>query len=356
MSRFMAGLAWPDVLSGDEPHESDLLIVCAGYEDRAHAVLERLPRSSRPQTILIHYVKGPEEDNDAYDKMKKTFRERSIVPVEIEYDFRKSKEFADQFALTLKGVNTDVESRIWVDVSGLTTYGICIVLEACRRLCSFRPVRILYVEAKSYYPTELEYIKYAKSKDKETLSLPSSLTAETSDVLILDEFSGYFLKSDPTCLILFAGYQKHRSVAVIEAVNPSKVVIVYGAPPDKGNRWRIDMSRDVHEALVTERIRAEEEVSTLDVEPTLELIEKYYDMLCDDHNICICSNCSKMQTVAVFLAWERNRDVQLAFPLPMHYLPRRSSKGSGRLYQFDLPYLPGLIAGAREPSSTRVKV
>lgn len=348
MKTIASGLLWSDVSPNDQPQGRDLLILCAGYEDRAHALLDRLPTDARAAVLLVHYVQGPEKDDGAHLRMRKALSLRGLAFKEVGYDFRKSKEFARCFAETLGKFDLGADSRIWVDVSGLTTYGICIVLEGCRRLQGFRPVTVMYVEARSYYPTKSEYLKYAKGADRGTLSLPPSLTAETSDVLILDEFSGYVLKSDPTCLMLFAGYQKHRSVAVIESVNPGKVVIVYGVPPNSGNRWRADMSKSVHEALLTERIRAEERVSTLDVDETVRLIESYYAMLCDDHNMCICSTCSKMQTVGVYLAWERYRDIQLAFPLPLQYLHKRSSKGAGDMHLYRLPFLPGLMSGASQ--------
>ncbi len=67
------------------------------------------------------------------------------------------------------------------------------------------------------------------------------------------------------------------------------------------------------------------------------MLNKFYGFMFADHNIAVAPICSKMQGVACYLFWERYRDVQLVFPLPVSYLPRRFSAGVGETYQFALP-------------------
>jgi hypothetical protein len=109
-------------------------------------------------------------------------------------------------------------------------------------------------------------------------------------------------------------------------------------------QWREELSRKLHSDLFANVTRAEESMVTIDIPGLCNLLEHYYSMLYDDMSIVVCPINSKLQTVASYLFWERFRDVQLCFPLPVQYLPSRSSVGSGQVFISTLPPVPQVAA------------
>lgn len=154
-----------------------------------------------------------------------------------------------------------------------------------------------------------------------------------------------------TCLVVFAGYEAHRSLGVVDELNPSKLVLVFGRPDREDLGWRLGWSEEIHGELKKTRPTAKEIVSTLDPMESVRLLSTYYDYLFADHNVAVAPICSKMQCVGCYLFWERFRDVQLVFPLPITYLPKEFSMGVGRTFLFELPRateLAGLVPSAFE--------
>ena len=325
----------------DMLHDCDLFLFTAGFEYRALSLLRNAWCSEIPNTLIIRYSSDIEENNTSYEKALRILDERKNEKqhiLETTYSTKNAADFEKKLEDKLKALALNAKGEIWLDVSGLPTVGICIALRILRQLYPLKVIRIFYTEAEDYFPTEKEYLAYSKNhKANELDRLPPSLTAEMSETLILDTFAGYTIRKDPTCLILYAGYEKHRSIGVIENINPAKVVIVYGSPGRDDLQWRTAMSRNLHATMISERVRAEEVVSTLDIDANITLLNKYYEMLYDDHSICIAPICSKMQAVAAYLLWERYRDIQLAFPLPVKYLPKRFTLKEGLTYSTIIP-------------------
>ena len=139
-----------------------------------------------------------------------------------------------------------------------------------------------------------------------------------------------------TCLVVFAGYEAHRSLGVVDELNPSKLVLVFGRPERRELEWRLSWSQEIHGLLRKARPTADEIVSTLDPMESLALLNRYYDYLFADHNVAVSPICSKMQCVGCYLFWERYRDVQLVFPLPITYLPKVFSTGYQQTFVFRL--------------------
>lgn len=153
---------------------------------------------------------------------------------------------------------------------------------------------------------------------------------------MLQSFSGHRSKEGVSCLAVFAGYEVHRTAGVIDNINPSMLLLLYGKPGDEKLRWRLDLSRSLHRKFESTRRTAVEEVSTLHLNESIEVLELYYQYLFEDYDFTIAPVCSKMQVVATFLFWERYREVQLVFPLPIGYATELSPKGVGRTFITEL--------------------
>ncbi len=321
-----------------ELKSSDLVIVASGFEDRSLHFIKNSWHKDINNLLLVRY-KFLSENEESYNKVKKiieTNKHDSLIMKEASLDTKKPLEFEKEFKLALEKYNLPAKGSVWFDISGIPTFSICLILSIIRKNNPLMEINIVYTEAEEYFPTEIEYSKLNKKNKYDRL--PDSLTLEMSENIIYDTFSGFTIRTDQTCLILFAGYEKHRSVGVIENINPSKIALFYGKPRNPKLKWRLELSKELHSYLKIDRVISEETVSTLDVNKIYRLLEDYYDMLYPDHNICISPINSKMQAIATYLIWEKYKDIQLVFPMPISYLPNRFSKGAGNTFHLIMPY------------------
>lgn len=305
-----------------------ILIISAGFEDRARRVLELLKATLPLRIILVKYPEGIKENDANYARMKALLHKSPVLidVREVVLDPRHPDDYLHNLKSPLVDWRPDAVGEIWIDISALPMQGICSTLAATRESNPALPVRVLYTEAAEYYPS-LSEINNAGI---------SAMSLEMSDNLIPKHFGGSS-GAGATCLIVFAGYEKHRSVGVIDELNPSKLVLIYGRPERKKLQWRLDWSKKLHKLIKDERPTASEVVPTFDPMISFRKLSEYYEFLFSDHTITVAPICSKMQCVACYLFWERYRDVQLVFPLPISYLPKRFSDGARTTFQFELP-------------------
>jgi hypothetical protein len=323
-----------------------ILIVTAGFESRARTVFDHLLNPSLRCLAIVKYVYDIEGNHEALAHFTRRAGFLGVSGLrEIPLDPAHPANFEISFVESLRSMEIG-NGDVWLDISGLPMWGICSALKAIRSELPFRRVRIFYTEAEIYFPTLGEYRKsnVYRESDKLHARLPESLTSEMAKNLILESFAGVSLREHSTLLILYAGYEKHRSLGVVEEVNPTLLLIIYGSPGRKSLRWRLGMSASLHSTLVVERPAAVETVSTLSLDINMALLDQYYSMLYDDYNICVAPVCSKMQAVATYLVWERYRDIQLVFPLPVRYLDKRFTMGEGKTFSAVLPPPPGLVS------------
>lgn len=314
-----------------------VLIVTAGFEDRASAVLRALKDRIPQRTALVRYTNGVPENVASFQAMEAMCRQAAITPVVVDFEPRKPDDFRIALTTVLRAWLPDAGGRVFVDVSGLPMQGIMMMLAAVREIVPAPDVTVLYAEALTYFPEKAKVMSAKRIRSSRSkVPPPAALSEEMSGNLIPKYFSGSSI-SFSTCLLLFAGYEKHRSFGVVDELNPAKLVLLFGRPERDEWAWRLEYSKQLHEPLKSSRPTAEETVSTLDPWATLTILQTYYRYLFSDHNLAIAPICSKMQTVATYLFWEQYRDIQVVFPLPVRYLPNEYSAGVGRFFTFSLP-------------------
>jgi hypothetical protein len=306
-----------------------LLMVAAGFETRARRVLEMLETKVPQRVVLIRYSPALKENEQSFERMMSSLARTDAVVEVVPIDARRPDEFLHRLRTVLLRWRPDAFGDVWLDVSALPMQGICSSLAAVREVLPNLGVRVMYTEAAKYFPTKSE----ASAAEGKALS---AMSQEMSTNLIPKHFGGSSTAVS-TCLIVFAGYEKHRSFGVVDELNPSKLVLIFGRPGNEQLAWRLPWSEKLHEDLVGRCPTAIDVVSTLDPLKSITLLNTYYSFLFADHNIAVAPICSKMQCVASYLFWERYRDVQLVFPLPVTYLPRRFSEQSKDTFTFSLP-------------------
>lgn len=326
--------------------DSGVLLMAAGFEDRSTAILTRLrPISPSSAVILVRYQSDiPANLTRARDARRalRTLGPRSQM-AELELDSATPEKFERDLIELVKSTPLPTNGELWLDISGFTMLAICVSLRALRRTWPLRPVRLIYTEADKYFPLEREYreIVQKPAVQVETEELPEALTSEVDRVVLPESFRGFTTRDLPTCLILMAGYERHRSAALIDYTNPSRLVLVYGVPDRQDLKSRVKLAKVLHKSFASQRETAEEMQATTDVLGTRGMLLTYYEMLYDNHNICIAPISGKLHTVSTYLTWEQYSDIQLLFTIPVTYLPERFTAGVGQSFTMVLPPPPG---------------
>lgn len=314
--------------------DCDILVLAAGFEDRAYRFVTASSFNASTICVLIRFVNDIPDNEEVYSKFKskisESFSTNNIYKIELQ------KKALQRFERNLDLVFKDlprIAGKVWIDVSGMPSHVICSSLRICRSRYPDKEIVVIYTSADHYFPTKKEYIHLKEKQSEGVEFLPKGMAEEMSEVLLLESFTGHRSKNGVTCLAIFAGYDVHRSAGIIESINPSTLLILYGDPGDESLKWRHDLSRQLHHRFETTRKTATETVSTLNPDESLRILEQYYDYLIEDYDLTISPTCSKMQAVCAYLFWERHREIQLAFALPIGYATDRRPTGIGHTYK-----------------------
>lgn len=320
--------------------DADVIILGGGFEERAERYVTKAAFRPGAICVLVRFdasISGNQETYSRYCSLASSkFSDDQLRIIDLVAGHY--REFERQLEHTLLTMPAS-HRNIWIDVSGLPSHIICSTLRIVRALRPLEEQTIVYTAAVDYNPTQNEYDELkakAATSDKPLEFLPRSMALEMGENYIPDGFSGHRTNDRRTALAVFAGYEVHRSIGVIDNINPSILLLLFGQPGDEGLSWRLDLSRELHSRFRKERKCATEVVSTLRISECLAVLETYYDHLYDDFDLTISPVCSKMHTVASFLFWERYKEVQLAFPLPIGYEPQNRPLGVGKTYQLNL--------------------
>lgn len=350
------GLGLKDFSTG-EHSPCDLLILATGFEDRALGFLERAAFSSSAACILVAFdndFQGNSIIEEIYrTEVFKKFSEARVRVVRLRLN--EVLKFKDDLLGALLEFTDSIRS-IGLDVSGLPAYSVFAALDVVRNARPYDEIEIIYTAAEAYVPSEAQYRKLVSQSTGNIDLLPPSLALEMEDNLVFEPFAGHRTGGGSTCLALFAGYEPHRSAGVIDAVNPSLLLLIYGDPTDSGLGWRLEFSRMLHARFEANRRCAIEVVPTHDVDASLRILERYYEYLIDDFDLIISPVCSKIQIIAAFLFWEKYPEVQVSFPLPIGYNPENRPKGKGRTAVLSLPGRVQFLEGVQVQKSIDMRV
>ncbi len=316
----------------------DALVLAAGFEDRAFHLLRHGAFDQSAYCLIIRYINDISENSLVFDEYlalaKRNFSEDRILVLELNTD--NIEKFAQELDEMVSKLPPEVK-RIAIDVSGMTSYAACLCLKSIRGHRPLERQRVIYSSAEEYVPSEGEYSELIKrTSDPDISYLPKSMAMEMSENLVLEAFSGHRSGESRSCLAIFAGYEVHRSGGAIDAINPSLLLLLYGVPGNPRHGWRADFSKKLHSKFESTRRCATEDVSTLFIQESLDILEEYYDHLIDDYDLVIAPVCSKMHAVASYIFWERYGEVQLSFPMPIGYDVENRPRGVGNVYCADL--------------------
>jgi hypothetical protein len=230
-----------------------------------------------------------------------------------------------------------VEGRMVIDVSAMSRLLIVQLLVALKQQPgALERGIILYTEANEYPPSESEVESLLARRKNEPALLLHLLSSGVFEITVVPELSAMSMTGEQTRLVAFPSFNTEQLTALRSELQPSKLVIAHGVPPNPKNAWRKEAVARLND---TAGLDAEEwEVSTLDYRETLDRLLELYDKHNERDRIVVCPTGSKMQAIAVGLFRAFLDDVQIVYPTPKQFYPESYTKGVGASHVIDLAF------------------
>lgn len=312
--------------------EGDVLVMCAGFEDRAIEALSKLEGNNKGfDAVLIEY--RPEMTGNKSQAISAALHSQGARLISTIYDRENPAGFGSKF-LDLARVAT---GKLVIDISAMSRLLVVQLLVAIKQEPKLlQKTIILYTEAGSYPPSkgEVEQI-LMKRRDDPTYAI-HFLSSGVFEITVVPELSSISLAGEQTRLVAFPSFNVDQLTALRAELQPSRFVLVHGLPPREENEWRCDAIKRINS---TEGLRAEEiSVSTLDYRQTLDALLEMYNLHGERDRIVVCPTGSKMQAVAVGLFRAFLDDVQIVYPTPKTFQTENYTTGIGASHCLDLSF------------------
>jgi hypothetical protein len=312
-------------------HKDDCLILCAGFEDRAIESLNKISAAEGFDVLLVSYLPLVRENRK--ELVTARLRELGGRVEELVYDRENPEGFGKQVLDRLSSVH----GRIAVDISAMSRLLIVQLLVVLRQQPgALERAVVMYTEAKEYPPTEKEVASLLEERQANPALLIHLLSSGVFEITVVPELSALSMAGEQTRLVAFPSFNADQLTALRAELQPSRLILVHGVPPDSRNSWRKDAIKMLNNAG---DLGAEEyETSTLDYRKTLELLLDIYGKHNERDRIVVCPTGSKMQAVAVGLFRAFLDDIQIVYPTPKQFFPESYTTGVGPGYVLDLAF------------------
>lgn len=315
-------------ISTQMPGRPDTLFLCASsFEDRCRTVPLHLPTNGYRSyySVMFNYYQKVKENRHFFNRTKIYDALSSITinkPVKpIDCDRLKPNDGVRKIFSFLKEHNIKpTETRITIDISTFTKQYILRLLydieEFFQTKCS---IRILYTEPAVYWRGVFKRLSYG-----------------VEDVVIVPKFEGKTVPDGKTALIVFLGYESHRTLATIKKYEPDLTIAVIGDPPYYPGWDKYSIS--AHSNLLSKPDVRKYKMSAKDPGAVKEELSKVWNELNKDYpNMYIAPVGTKLQTVGIYEFVRYHPTVKIVYPIPKGYLESYYTTGYGRTWEYFLP-------------------
>jgi len=293
----------------------ECLVICAGFEDRATALLtELLSAGVTPSvTVLIEYEPYIPQNRTAEIRDVLSQAGATVIPVKYARSDRANAGYDIANIIQARG------RPALIDVSGMSRLLIVQVLTALGASQNgFQDISLCYAEAMEYPPAQ-DQVDRELEKGKEEFSRAQMfISSGVYDLAIVPELSSPALLGQPLRSIVFPSFNPYQLAALSSEIQPTRFSILHGIPPDPENRWRTRFIAALNQ-IGAIRDKEEHEVSTLDYRETLTVLAEIYQKNGHLERLVLSPTGSKMQTVAVGLFRAFMSDIQIVYPTPLSY-------------------------------------
>jgi hypothetical protein len=325
----------------------DVLVCCAGFEDRSTAICLDLGAHRVKKAVVIRYATNASENEPALAKLRGQSAWEDQT--DIVYD---RATFLGQFRKTLQNWRGTASIRVIIDLSVMASYVIYRVLSAFWEELPQARLAIYYAEAVDYSPKREEWDAFYKSVSNpdDNFAMAESyeqtvFQARGVDVTYeSDAFPGQNVGPMATEVIAVPSFSLQRMKSMLAYAEShynarsTSVRWFLGQPPDRArNGWRFDALA----ALYNVRDHGAG-VSTRDYRDILQRLDSLWEQLHTSRHLLIANLGSKMQHLGCFLFLAMHGECGLVLCEPQEYIAGRYSRGVGPRWWLDFGELLGL--------------
>lgn len=312
---------------------NDVLILCAGFEDRALAVLKQQTMSGNADFTVLVIQYRPYIEENKYTEIKELCYKSELNLLELTYDRQNPAGICDKIISLLN----DVDGKIYIDISAMSRLLIVqIIVSLYRSSHGFENVVILYTEAYEYPPEEEEVSSAIAESGSDSVYRTMFISSGVLEVSVVPELSSVGLQGQPIRLVTFPSFNIDQLSALRGELQPSSFSFIHGIPHLPENAWRLEAIKKlnhIEEILLREDMNA----STLDYRETLDHLLVIYSKHGVMERIILSPIGSKMQSVAVGLFKAFIDEIQIAYPTPRSFIsPSKYTKGVHAIYSLNL--------------------
>ena len=328
-------------------HDTKRVYVAAyGFEDRSLGWAQKAHRldPEKNSSILFKYEKP--KGKNRINELRALLRKAGITRMsEIEYQIDSLLSLEDSVENAFSGLNDKVDEVV-LDISAMTKF---LILLCLFQLSTFnKTLKIVYSEAKEYFPNEKKYKRF-KDDMRFITSVPSQ---GFESILRAKCLSSIRMQGQPVTMIAFTSFNEQLVRHMLGTISPHRLIFINGRPPHSFNAWREQATQEIHKGLITEYKKdnqtgenglLERVSSTLLYYETIKEIEKIYETFGLYERIICAATGSKMQTVGLFFAKSRFPDIHIEYPTPDSYFPSGTPKGVRQVHEVVLPNFSNLL-------------
>jgi len=308
---------------------TDVLVVCAGFEDRATEVLKRAVAGGGRdfRVVCVEYL--PRNDTNRSAEVRELC-ERAGARQETWVFDRENPAGAAEELLRRAGAG-----QLQVDISGMSRLLVVQLLARATRERLLGRTTLWYTEALEYPPSR-EEVEARLADSGDALGVAMFLSSGVFGLTVVPELSSVAMQGQPIVLTAFPSWNPMQLAALRAELQASFFVIVHGVPPDDANAWRPEAIARLNrsETLLPQlEVRA----GTLDYRETLKALLDVYRAHARREKIVVAPTGSKMQSVAVGIVCGWLSDLQVVYPTPRTFsAPTEYTRGVKALYRLPL--------------------
>lgn len=302
-----------------ENNRDDIFIVCASFEERTTAAVDRLDENFRVENSFVFKYDEKNRTNLReinFEKLLKILKRcsESISPIICNHHspldgINKLQELCKIKGLVLKNKN------ITVDITTFTKQYLLVLLKFIGSQ-NLKSVRLIYTEPEDY-----------ATKWKRPLS------HGLIDIVSVPTYGGHLYIEKESLLVLLLGYEGDRSYAIWEKLAPHKTVILIGKPSFKDS-WegRVEeLNKKLISKLPKDSIKY---IPTLDPFTVGKSLDEFIDQFKQKFNIAISPLGPKPQVIGCYLSVRKYPDVQVIYAIPKFHDEKYFSKEVGKIWEY----------------------
>jgi hypothetical protein len=307
----------------------DILVTCAGFEDRSLEYLRRAVATGMTGFSIVGIKYLPAVSQNRAAELEQLAVQAKSKLHWLEYD----REIPSEPGLVVRSLMSP-QSRLWLDVSGMSR--LLIIQLVCFAIrARVEDIHVVYAEAESYPPSKRE-VEKTFAASAELFDVIHFISAGVFGIVVPPGLGTVSMYSQPIRLVAFPTFNPSQFAALCAEVNMSSFTIVHGQPPDPANSWRLDAIRRLN-SIENLRNCEEHVTSTFDYRETVDLLLTTYATHGDRQKLVIAPTGSKMQSIAVAIVVSFLRDLQVVYPTPRAFTSADNyTTGVREVYQLRL--------------------